>query len=309
MSRYGFAVVVGMMAMAAWTDSLRAGSVNLPNGSFESPPTDYIDINIDFWQKGAKPDWYDERGGFLWSQLTGTFTNTNLPPGNPDHLDNCDGNQAIWMFAIPEAALFQDYDSMDWNDSLPTHAFNVIFEVGKSYQLTVGVIGGGGGMQVGVSLELSLYYRDGASNMVTVAATSITNTPAIFSNTTHLVDFVVHVPAVKATDAWAGQNIGVQSMSTVSTNLAGGYWNLDNVRLSAVSEATLRELSSTNGQFKFTLQSEPGLRFEILAATNITQSISNWTSLGTVTNVTGTTPFTDTATSFNRRFYRARQLP
>ena len=63
----------------------------------------------------------------------------------------------------------------------------------------------------------------------------------------------------------------------------------------------------TNSQFGFTLQSQPGLRFEILATTNLACADSNWTSLGTLTNVTGTT-FLDPATNLNRRFYQARQL-
>ncbi len=192
---------------------------------------------------------------------------------------------------------------------MPTHAFNATFDVGKSYHLTVGVIGGGGNMLEGASLELSLYYRDAASNMVTVAATDISNSTAIFSNTTHLIDFTVDVPAVKAADAWAGQNIGAQLLSTVSSNLEGGYWDLDNVRLMAVQEPSLVAPTWTNGQFQFTLRSEPGLSFEILGATNLALPLSNWTSLATLTNTTGDVSFLETPVNFNRRFYLARQLP
>lgn len=284
-----------------------AGPIPVPNASFESPATTFVSLNIDSWQKADKPDWYAEGGGFLWSQLVGLFKNTGIT--SPDHIDNCDGNQAIWLFVVPEVALFQDYDSTDWKSPAPTHAFNATFEPGKSYQLTLGVIGTGGGMQQGATLELSLYYRDANSNKVAVAAVSITNTLSVFSNNTHFVDCEVTVPTVRPTDAWAGQHLGIQMLSTVDTNLQGGYWDLDNVRLSSTLEPVLLNPVRTNNQVQFTLQSEPDLRLEILSATNLTLPLSEWTSLGTLTNTTGTTFFTNPAAGTCRRFYCARRLP
>jgi hypothetical protein len=300
-------LIVVAAIMAAWLNPLQAGTISVPNRSFESPPTGYVNINIDSWQKSPKPDWYVENGGYLWTQLTGTFSNTD--PTSPDHIDNCDGNQAIWLFAVPEVALFQDYNSMDWNDPVPTHAFDVKFDTGKSYQLTVGVIGGGGGMQPGVTLELSLYYRDGSGNRVTVAAANVTNSLSTFPTTTHLIDFTVSVPTVQTGDAWAGENIGIQFLSTIGTDLQGGYWDLDNIRLSSLATPVLLSPTRTNGQFRFLLQSEPGLAFEILTATNPALPSPGWTRLGLLTNVTGTVPFVDTAPNFNQRFYQARALP
>ena len=55
-------------------------------------------------------------------------------------------------------------------------------------------------------------------------------------------------------------------LSTVATNLQGGYWDLDNVRLASILEPVLLDPVCTNGQFQFTLRSEPGLRFEILSS-------------------------------------------
>lgn len=307
MSRYPFAFIACWAALAAWIGGLHAETINVPNGSFESPATPFVSVNIDSWQKAPKPDWYVEEGGFLWSFNIGLFKNTET--NSADHIDNCDGNQAIWLFVVPEVALFQDYDSMDWNSPAPTHAFDATFEAGKSYRLTVGVIGNGGGMMQGATLEIGLYYRDAASNKVTVAATSITNTTSIFSNTTHLIDFEADVPMVKVGDDWAGQHIGIQMLSTVDTNLQGGYWDLDNVRISSILEPFLLDPAWTNGQFEFTLRSEPGLRIEILSATNATLPMPDWSSLGIVTNTTGVTSFSDSAASFNERFYRARRLP
>ena len=84
---------------------------------------------------------------------------------------------------------------------------------------------------------------------------------------------------------------------------------MDNARLTETVLPVLADARMTNSQFGFTLQSEPGLRFEILATTNLALPISNWTSLGTLTNVTGAAPFLDPATNLNHRFYQARQLP
>jgi len=292
-------------SLATWTGTLRAGTIYIPNGSFESPVTSYVDTRIDSWQKTPVPFWYNEATNGPWDNLVGLFLNT--PLGDAQHIDNCDGNQAIWLFAYPQVGLFQDFNSTDWSNSTPTHAFNAQFEAGKSYDLTVGAIGGGGGMLSNATMQISLYYRDAASNMVTVAATTITNTLDVFSNETHLIDFRVNVPTVSASNAWAGQHIGVAIMSTVGFDLAGGYWDLDNVRLTETP--VLTGSAATNGQFGFTLESTPGLRFEILASTNISLPLSNWASLGTLTNATGSISFSEPATNFPQRFYRARQLP
>jgi len=289
-------LAVGIVALAAWTAPLQAGTIPIPNASFESPTTDYANPAIDFWQQ--VPDWTNQESGVF----------LNVPP----YIDNCDGSQAAFLFAAPEAALFQDYDSTDWSNSVPTHAFNATYDVDHSYTLTVAVLGGTNltfPMQEGTTLELSLYYRDASSNMITVAATTITNSGQLFPTNTHFVDFSVYVPGVRATDPWAGQHIGVQIASTVGLDLAGGYWDLDNVRLTETGLPALTNPLVTNRQCGFTLQSQPGLRFEILASTNLASPISNWTSLGTLTNDAGAIPFLDPATNRNRRFYRARQLP
>lgn len=285
-----------------------AAIISVPNASFESPTALSPLPNLSSWQKTSKPGWYDEGGGqFLWIQLTGIFKNTLAT--NSNHINNCDGLQAAWLFAVPEVGLFQDYDSVDWNDPAPTHDFNATYEPGKSYHFTVGVIGTGGNMQEGVTLDLSLYYRDGASNRIAIALTTLTNTPMVFSNNTHLVDCYVNLPVVKASDAWAGRKIGIQFVSTVSAELQGGYWDLDNVRLISKIAPAFTNPIHTNGQFQCTLQSEPSLTFQIFASTNVALPSSNWASVGFVTNVTGTIPFIDTPVNFPQRFYQARQLP
>jgi HpiC1 cyclase len=292
-------VVFSLAALAAGVGTGRAAAIAIPNYSFESPPTTLATPLVDSWQQTPVPDLNNQN-----TFQTGVFS--NVPPP----IDNCDGGQAAFLFAYPGVALAQDYDSTDYANPTPTHAFDATFEAGKSYTLTVGVIGGGGGMVNGATLELSLYYRDPLSNVVTVAATNITNSPSLFPSTFHFVDFQVQVPVVTAGDPWAGQHIGVQLLSSITdTNLDGGYWDVDNVRLSSTIAPVLLAPLSTAGQFTFTVLSEPGLQFEILASTNLSLPLSNWTSLGTLTNTSGTAAFLDSATDFDRRFYRARQLP
>lgn len=292
---------MALLTVAAGT--LRAGMISIPNGSFELPASTYATPFVDYWQQTPQPDLGDPN-----TLQTGVFS--NQPPADPFHIDNCDGNQAVFLFAVRGTALFQDYDSTDYANPTPTHAFNATFEAGKSYTLTVGVLGGTNlayPMQEGTTLELSLYYRDDANAKVTVASTVVTNSSAIFSNATHFVDFQAALPAVRAGDAWAGRHIGVQLLSTVGYDLMGGYWDLDNVRL--VAGPCLLAPARANSQFTFTLHSYPGLRFEILASTNLALPLSNWTSLGTLTNESGFTPFLDPAANLTRRFYRALQLP
>ena len=301
-------LVAGLAAMFLVNVAItHSATIAVPGASFESPATFFATPIVDSWQLMPQPAWWNEAATGPWTNLVGVFKND--PPSSTEHIDNCQGNQAVWLFANPSAGFFQDYDSMDWNDSSPTHAFNAAFEVGKSYRLTVGVIGGGYNMLPGTPLEASLYYRDAVSNKVTVASTTIIYSATYFSNRTHFVDFIVTSPTVRAGDAWAGKNIGIKFLSTVSSELEGGYWDLDNVRLTSILAPILLNPVRTNGQFQFTLQSEPGLAFQILASTNLTLPSTNWTSLGFVTNITGTIPFVDTPANFPQRFYQARQLP
>jgi len=215
------AVVIGIVVLAVGANKAQDAPIYIPNASFELPETTFVNVDIDSWQKSPTPWWYDESGGFLWSQLTGVFL--NVPPTDPDRIDNCDGNQAVWLFAVPEVELFQD--------------LTATFEVGQSYHLTVGIIAGGGNMKDDVPIEIRLYYRDAENKKVTVGATTF----AYNSDTgyvKHFNDVRLDLPQVRPTDPWAGKNIGVQLVSTLTladldpdTGKAGGYWDLDNVRL------------------------------------------------------------------------------
>ena len=287
-------------------DNVRLTESVVPDGSFEFPATDFADSRLSGWQKTPEPAWYQGGGGFPWDQLMGQFLNTTN--GSSTHIENLEGKQAAFMFALPNVALFQDYTTLSGSDTVPSHDFNVKFDVGKSYSLTVGVLGGGGGMSNGATFQISMYYRDALSNRVTVASTSITNSNALFPTNTHFIDFHVRVPTVDGKDPWAGQNIGIQLASTVGFDLQGGYWDVDNVRLDTVRDPILTGSALSNGQFQFKLQSAPG-RFEILTTTNIALPSSNWTRSGMITNLTGEVTIVELNNVFGSRFYQLRQSP
>ena len=300
-----------LVLLWARSAALHAGPISVPNGSFESPKV-FVLVSTVFnsWQRTPQPAWWDENVTGPWTNETGIFPNPS--PSQAGYIDNCHSNQAAWLFAVPDCGLFQDYDSMDWNDPAPSHAFDAKFQVGNAYRLQVGLIVGtsaGIPMQEGVTLDLSLYYRDASSNRICVATTVVTNSSTVFSNGNHFLDFEVNVPTVRAGDAWAGQNIGILFLSTVTHEMAGGYWDLDNVRLTSISAPILTNPIHSSGQLQFTLQSEPGAVCEVLASTNPLLLASQWTSIGLVTNVTGSIPFIDTSTNFDQRFYQARLLP
>lgn len=280
-------------------------SINVPNFSFESQVTPFADPRVDSWEKPPQPATFDTNIFGAWDNLAGVFA--NVPPTNADYIDNADGNQLAFIFAYPQVALFQDYNSTDWTGNPPTHAFNALFTPGKAYKLTVGLTSSQEEpLSQGETLLISLYYRDISNNMVTVAANNVAFDTNVFTNLNHLLDFSAVIPEVHATDPWANQNIGIQFM--YSSFSVGGVWDLDNVRLSETVATAIDNPTQTNGQFTFTLQSEPNLHFEILTSTNPALTGTNWTSLGAFTNVTGSYIFTDSVTN-QQRFYRAHQLP
>ena len=212
-------IITAAAVLLALIGTLQAQPIPVPNGSFESPtppPGFPATPQIDVWQKSPQPPDVPLPGEITWEQLSGVFPNT--PSGSPDHIDNVDGSQAAYLFTIPGVGLFQQLDE--------------VFEAGDSYQLTIGILGGGG-IAEGSSFLMSLYYLDGA-NPVIVGSTPIIYAAAGFPNPTHLYDYTVNVPEVLAGDAWAGRSIGIQLLSTFGTGT--GYWDVDNVRLVVVPE-------------------------------------------------------------------------
>ena len=268
-------IMAGWIVGQVWSGGASAQPIPVPNGSFESPATQYVSTRIGSWQEMPKPTDFNEGGGFLWDQLTGVFRNTL--PGAADHIDNCDGLQAIYFFAVPAVGLFQDHDSADWDDAAPTHDFDARFEAGKAYALSFGVIAGGGNMLEGVGFEAALYFRDDATRQVTVVANNVVFTRAVFPNRTHLTDFTLRTPVVQAGDAWAGKHIGIRFLSTVSDEIKGGYWDLDNVRLTAIGEPVFRlEASPVGSDLRVSWPSVTGYRYQLQSSADL----RTWADLG-----------------------------
>jgi len=285
--------LVFVLTLMAAAGRIQAGSVYVPNGSFELPGTAYADPMIDLW--GQNPP--------FTFQATGVFS--NQAPTDPTYIHNMEGIQAAFMANAPTVEIYLDYDAVDWTNR--THQFQSKYEVGKAYDLTVGLIGGGGGMPPGATIRFGLYYRDASSNKVVVTARTITNSLALFPDKTNFVDFAVSLPGVKPTDAWAGKYIGIQLVDT-SGSPSLGYWDVDNVRLNLTRAPMMLNAARSSGQFQFTVNSEPGAKFDILATTDVTSPLTNWTNLGTLTNTTGANVYSDT-TSLNQRFFQLHLLP
>lgn len=200
--------------------SAQAQTIDVPNGSFESPkpPQGFpATPQIDIWQKTPQPDGIPLPPGITWDQLSGVFPNTAV--GASDHIDNMTGNQAAYLFAIPGVGISQSLDAT--------------FEAGKSYTLSLGILGGGG-ITEGSTFQAGLFYLDGANSLSPVAVKTITYTANGFPNATHFIGFEALTSTVAANDPWAGKNIRVGLFSTFGTG--SGYWDVDNVQLNAVPE-------------------------------------------------------------------------
>lgn len=228
----------GLSLLTAGTN-LQAQSLFVPNHSFESPSTAGFpfDTNpfITEWQKIAEPAYYPFLGSGVppWYGTSGVFSNTS--PYSAAPYGNVVGNQAGYILMAPQATLFQDYSVS------PT--FTSTYEVGKSYNLTIGLFARSSFASIvpGSTLELSLYYLDALNNKVKVGSTIVSYSTAAFpsSLTPNLIDYQVNTLPVNAGDAWAGKNIGIQLESTIPMEMTSfGNWDFDNVRLTAVPEPT-----------------------------------------------------------------------
>ncbi len=278
-----------------------AQPIAVPNGSFESPPTAFVSTVVEAWKKMPRPEWYEEGGGFLWDQLVGIFRNT--PVSSADHIENCDGLQAAWLFAVPEVGMYQVLGQSPGTVKPPP-----VFTPGHAYELVVGVLGGGGNMAAGATLELALFYEDDAGRVQPVARTVVTNEPGVFGSPKLFLDYRVRTPVVQEADPWAGRPIGVRFLSTVNFDLQGGYWDLDHVRLVARSAASprLEPPRFENGRWLLTVQGEPAAAVELLSGPDLTTPVSAWPVVERQPDFNGSATFSVEALDGARRFFAAR---
>jgi len=200
-----------VIAISVWAVApAESASIAIANASFESP---VVDPNVNY---GAWPfidGWTEIDISPLGDSVnTGVFVNpepNHISPfaGVHDRILNADGSQLAFLCSQQGNALQQDLSAK--------------YRVGCDYRLTVAV---------GVSLaspseplKLVLYYRD-ANEAVDIASLTI---PAMLWSQ-QLEDYSLYLPTVSADSPWTGQTIGI---AIRATGVAGGFWDLDNVRL------------------------------------------------------------------------------
>lgn len=235
------ALLLSLVGLLPLQQQLRAQPIFVPNHSFESQSGIGFPYEtnpfLDSWQKIGEPASYAYLGSGTppWYGTSGAFVNVSVY--NPTPYANVLGAQAGYILMAPQVTLFQDYTTS------PTHDFNATFEIGKSYNLTIGLFAKSSFNAIvpGTTLELSLYYLDDLSTKIKVGSTVVSYSAAAFplTPTLNLIDYQVNVPTVTAGDAWAGKHIGIQLESTIPIEMTSfGNWDFDNVRLTAVPEPT-----------------------------------------------------------------------
>jgi hypothetical protein len=292
---------VDNLHLTATTDPSR--EIPVPNFSFESPHTEFALPQVDSWQRSPKPAWFTETPEQQWIFLTGVFQNTAAT--NSDHIPNIEGDQALFLFAQPEVAIFQDFNSVGGTNSAANQEFDAQYIAGRAYQLSAAVVGGGGNMEENVTLRLSLYYKDAASNMVTVASTTITNTPANFPNLTNLVDFHVMTPQVATNDTFAGKNIGIMIGSMANFENAGGYWDIDNIRLTEVATpAPEIAAARTGSMLQISWPAFTGKFYQL----QVSDDLVDWTDVGAVVTGVGRTELVELSANGAAQFVQVEEV-
>ena len=299
-------LLVGLYPLAGEASNWVTNSIPVPNGSFESPTTHFVTTSIDFWQKTDKPLDFDESGGFLWTYETGIFLNPL--DGASDHIVNCDGLQAIYLFSYPHVGLLQDYDSTGSTSTNADHQLEARFEIGNSYRLTVGINAGPGSqLKDGTTMELDLYYRDQSTNVTTVASNTILHSLILFPDHIHLHDFSVLTAPVKATDPWAGKHVGIRLQSTTTADLIGGYWDIDNIRLEALEpKAPAISIATANSGWILSFPASTECQYQLQTS----QDMGTWADSGEpVSTIETLISIPITSTERHRSFFRVLVSP
>ena len=209
-------------------------SIPVPNYDFGSPYVanfpPFALAGVSTWVQSPPPAWWTADGYTTqdWTDSAGVFV--NVPAKWIDNLVPSGGTsthqQAAFMFSTPGLQISQ--------------TLSTTFQVGASYQLAVGIEGGGQGMPIGTPMEISLYYLDSGGNQVMVGTTTVLNDLALSGSAgsyiSHLPNRYLAIPAVAASDPWAGQNLGI-ALIQPDTGTTTGYWDINNVRLTSALPA------------------------------------------------------------------------
>jgi hypothetical protein len=183
-------------------------SIAIENASFEAPA---VDPNA-FPAVPFVDQWTEIDLDMLGSTNTGVFANSAAD--SPDHVANANGGQLAFLGSQTRNALEQDLTDT--------------YRPGCGYCLTVAV--GVSGLfppsadEPVDKLELVLYDRSGLE----MADIALRTVEQVDLSSAALKDFSLYLPTVEPGDAWAGMTIGV---ALRAAGMAGGFWDLDNVRL------------------------------------------------------------------------------
>ncbi|MDH4203859.1 MAG: hypothetical protein OEV87_13340, partial [Phycisphaerae bacterium] len=196
--------IVLIMSVLLFCANTEADSIYVANYSFEHPTPEfvypYLIMDVD--------DWFELDNDLLNSANTGVFLNVTS-------IANVDGNQLGVLGGELGNAFLQDLSAS--------------YQVGNSYRMTVGVCLPEDPYfqpKDPNKLALSFYYGDPVSDPNNYCATA-SQAPADLA-TDALTDYSVYLPTVQPEDAWAGQIIGI---AIRATGPMGGYWDVDNVRV------------------------------------------------------------------------------
>ena len=186
------------------TDS-RGDAIPVVNYSFEDPIVPFSDPYALPYVTG----WNEIDLDTDYSANTGVFLNVTGILGT-------DGGQLAFLGSAQGNALLQD--------------LSAVYQAGKSYKLTVGICVSGAYRPPDPNgVQLAFYYQEPNDPNVLDIISATTLPPSTFTST-ELEDNSIYLPAVQVEDAWAGKTIGI---AIRATGTAGGFWDLDNVRVTA----------------------------------------------------------------------------
>ncbi len=192
-------VIVLLFVVAA----VQADAIPVANHSFEDP----VVAPVEPYAYPVVSDWIELDNDTISSANTGVFLNVT-------GISNTDANQLAFLGGELGNALLQDLAAT--------------YQVGKSYKMTVGICVSAQYPPFdpnGVQLAFT-YKQPNDPNVLDIV--SVTTQPPSSFTSVMLEDNSIYLPTVQSENPWADKTIGV---AIRATGPIGGYWDLDNVRV------------------------------------------------------------------------------
>lgn len=226
----------GLVAAALLSASAAmAGSINVPNGSFEAPSaaTPYgVSTAISNWTTYG--DFPFDTGAGAASTGTGIFPNVN--PDLSVNFSNADQSQVAFIFT--KSGISTSRDGLE--QILPD-----TFAAGKSYtlQIDLGLAGANPGATEPFTFNLFYYDPANPTTRNVVGGRTIYNDATTPLSKTLLTTLQASTATLSAGDPAIGKQIGIEiftALGSDATVTAGKQYDFDNVRVNEVPEpATL----------------------------------------------------------------------